>query len=279
MSLANVKMIVMDMDDTLLNHDLTISQENLTAIQTAKDSGIVIVLASGRPTPAMWAYAEQLGLSQGGFLVSYNGAYVHDCQTKAVLFDTCLTKAEHDLLVETARIQNCTLHTYVDGDIITNIANAHTDLEAELTGMPIRIVESMIDYVKSTVPKVLLTGEPDQVKRMKAVLSEQFSNQFMISISKPVFLEFTNKAVDKSAGISVICDQLNISKNQVMAIGDSYNDLTMIRDCGFGVAMGNAPDDIKAIANAVTLSCEQQGVAHIINQVLSARAALESHVN
>lgn len=277
MTLANVKMIVMDMDDTLLSHDLTISPENQVAIKNAQQAGIVIVLASGRPTPAMWSYAEQLGLNEGGFLVSYNGAFVHDCQTKTVMFETCLTKQEHDLLVHTAREQDCTLHTYVDGDIITHRANPHTDFEAELTGMPVKIVPSMTDYVTESVPKVLLTGEPEKVKQLKQTLMLSLGDRFMISISKPVFLEFTNQAVDKSAGIDVICNHLRINKHQVMAIGDSYNDLTMIRDCGIGVAMGNAPADIQSIADVVTLSCTDNGVAHMINQVLSAQPSLEHH--
>lgn len=265
-----IRMIVMDMDDTLLNKHLQVSAENRAALKRAQQAGLILVLASGRPTPAMSRFADELEFDKNDYVISYNGAYVTDWSNQDVLFDTCLTKSEHDLLVDVAIDQNCNLHTYVDGQIISNTENPYTDLEAKLTGMPVRIVSDMKSTVIDKVPKVLLTGERDKVKQMKATLTNQLSDQFMISISKPVFLEFTNLAVDKSRGIDVICKKLAIDKSQVMALGDSYNDLTMIRDCGLGVAMGNAPDDIKAIANEVTLSCDEDGVAVMINRVIDA---------
>ena len=265
-----IRMIVMDMDDTLLNKHLQVSAENQAALKRAQRAGLILVLASGRPTPAMSSFADELNFNNNGYVISYNGAYVTDWSNQDILFETCLTKSEHDLLVDIAIDQSGHLHTYVDGHIITQVENPYTDLEAKLTGMPVRIVNDMKSAVTDKVPKVLLTGEDDNVKQMKETLSRQLGDQFMISISKPVFLEFTNLAVDKSRGIDVICEKLAIDKSQVMALGDSYNDLTMIRDCGLGVAMGNAPDDIKAIANEVTLSCDEHGVAVMINRVIDA---------
>ncbi|MFQ3231279.1 Cof-type HAD-IIB family hydrolase [Reinekea sp.] len=265
-----IRMIVMDMDDTLLNSKLQVSDANRAALKRAQLAGITLVLASGRPTPAMSTFADELAFTKNGFVISYNGAYVTDWSNQKVLFDTCLTKIELDLLIDIAREQSCNLHTYVEGEIITNIENPHTDFEAELTGMPVRIVSNMKALVTEKVPKVLLTGPANKVKQMKETLAQQLGDQFMISISKPVFLEFTNLAVDKSRGIDVICKKLDIEKTHVMALGDSYNDLTMIRDCGLGVAMGNAPDDIKALANEVTLNCEENGVAVMINRVIDA---------
>lgn len=275
MPYRQIKMIVMDMDDTLLNAQHVISQANKEAILNAQAHGLVVVLASGRPTPAMAPFADELQLNKHhGFVISYNGAYVTDWSNQQVLFETCLTKYENDLLVDTAHAQNLNLHTYVDGDIITDEMNAYTDIEADLTKMPIRLVDDIKKTVTGNVPKLLMVADPAVVKTACQTLGQSLGGRFMISISKPFFLEFTNKEVDKSRGISVLCDTLGISKNDVMAIGDSYNDLTMIRDCGTGVAMGNAPDDIKNIANVIAKSNEENGVADIINQVVAAQQQL-----
>lgn len=269
MPFSHIRMIVMDMDDTLLNQQHEISSANKQAIWDAQKAGITIVLASGRPTPAMTESANELQLREnGGFVISYNGAFVTDWSNQNILYETCLTKYENDLLVDAAHTQGLNIHTYVDGDIVTDEMNAYTDIEAELTSMPIKLVEDLKQTVKGKVPKVLMVAEPSKLKSAAETLRLSLGGRFTISISKPFFLEFTNQEVDKSRGISVLCEKLNIAKEDVMAIGDSYNDLTMIRDCGTGVAMGNAPQDIKDVANELTLSNEEDGVAAIINRVI-----------
>jgi Cof subfamily protein (haloacid dehalogenase superfamily) len=264
-------MIVMDMDDTLLNEHHELSSENKQALLEAHRAGIIIVLASGRPTPAMAKFADDLKMNEGGFVISYNGAFVTDWNNQEVLYETCLTKFECDLLVNTAHTQNVNIHTYVDGDIITDELNEYTDVEAELTSMPIQLVSDLKTTIKENVPKVLMVSEPTKLKQVSDKLKRTLGGRFMISISKPFFLEFTNKEVDKSNGISVLCERLNISKQDVMAIGDSYNDLTMIRDCGVGVAMENAPQDIKDIADVQTLSNKNNGVAYIVKKVIESQ--------
>jgi len=272
MPYANVRMIVMDLDDTLLNDAVQISPANQAAIARARAAGLTIVLASGRPFPAMIGYADLLHLAQGGYVISYNGAYVTDWSNRETLFETCLSKLECDLLVDTAHAQGVLMQTYIEGAIVTEQMNPYSQLEATLTGMPIELVADLKSVIQTKVPKVLMLAEPDKIKTLQAELSKTLGGRFMISISKPVFLEFTNSAVDKSRGIDVICAKLGIDKADVMAIGDSYNDLTMLRDCGVGVAMGNAPDDIKAIANVVTTDCADDGVAAMIDRVLASQS-------
>lgn len=273
MPLPDIRMIVMDMDDTLLNTHHEISDVNREAIQRAQAAGITIVLASGRPTPAMHQAADTLGLQQEGYVISYNGAYVISWADQALLHECSLSKYECDLLVDAAHAQESSLHTYVEGDIVTDNMNPFTEIEAELTGLPIRLVDDLKTVVTGTVPKVLLVAEPAKVSDMRVKLGQSLGDRFTISISKPYFLEFTNRSVDKSAGISILCERLGIPKANVMAIGDSYNDLTMIRDCGVGVAMGNAPDDIKALADWTTAGNNDHGVAQMIDRVLESRTA------
>jgi Cof subfamily protein (haloacid dehalogenase superfamily) len=268
MDFSNTRMIVMDMDDTLLNEAHQLSDANKTALLQAKKEGVVIVLASGRPTPAMANIADALELNTGGFVVSYNGAYVTDWATKQVLHETTLSKDKTHTLIDLAKSADSDFHTYVDGDILTERHNPFTDIEAELTSMPIRDVSCLKSTVQSNVPKLLMVAEPSKVKKMHAAMNESHGTEFTITISKPYFLEFTKNAVDKSAGIDVICSYLGINKNDVVAMGDSYNDLTMIRDCGIGVAMGNAPDDIKAISDFIAPSNKDDGVATVVNEIL-----------
>lgn len=271
MDFSNTRMIVMDMDDTLLNEDHVLSAVNKGALLKAKQKGIVIVLASGRPTPAMASVANDLELNNGGYVVSYNGAYVTDWSTGDILYETTLSKDNADTLIDLAKSANSDFHTYVDGDILTERHNPFTDIEAELTSMPVRDVSCLKTSVQSSIPKLLMVAEPVKVKTMHAAMNESHGNDFTITISKPFFLEFTQNAVDKSAGIDVICEYLGINKTEVVAIGDSYNDLTMIQDCGIGVAMGNAPEDIKAIADYIAPSNKDNGVAFVVHEILKQR--------
>ena len=186
MPYTNIRMIVMDMDDTLLSDGHIISPQNRQAIKQAQQAGIIIVLASGRPTPAMAAFADELNLNNKGYVISYNGAYVHDWSNQQILFDTCLTKAEHDFIVDTAHAHQCNLHTYVNGDIVTDALNEFTDIEAQLTGMPVTLVEDLKAAVTGSVPKVLMVAEPTKLKGIETELSQSLAGRFTISISKPL---------------------------------------------------------------------------------------------
>lgn len=265
--MKNVKMVVMDVDDTLLTSSLEISDYTAQVITNCQKDGIRVVLASGRPKAALMRFSEQLNLgAYGGYMISYNGAIVTDCATSEDVSSTLLEEKDTEFLLDIADRNDVWIHTYVGDEILTPESNEYTDFESQLTGIPQREVADFRASITEPVVKILMLQEPQKLKAFSELIRSEVEDRVTMNISKPFFLEFTNHAVDKSRSIAFMCDRLGISMNEVMAIGDSYNDLTMIRDAGLGVAMANAPDDVKKYAKYITHSNDADGVATALNR-------------
>ncbi|MBT2736364.1 Cof-type HAD-IIB family hydrolase [Bacillus sp. ISL-7] len=261
------KMIVLDLDDTLLQDDHTISDRTKRALMDAQELGVKVVLASGRPTSAMYAIAEELRLNDfGSFILSFNGAKIINCQTGEELFSSTLSPDVVHYLYEVSRRENVWIHTYVGDQIVTEAGNQFTNIEGEITGLEIIEVGSFVEAVSEPVVKVLMLEDETKLADVEEKLHQELAGHLSVMRSKPFFLEFTEHGVTKGTSLSHLIQQLGIKREEVIAIGDSYNDLAMIEFAGLGVAMGNAPDDIKAKANFVTDSNMNDGVAKVVEK-------------
>lgn len=261
------KMIVLDLDDTLLRDDHTISDRTKDALMKAQEIGVKVVLASGRPTYGMRPIAQELKLEQfGSFILSFNGGKIINCSSEEEMFSSTLSpEAIHKLFKISVR-EEVFIHTYLGDEIITQDSNPFTDIEATLTGLPIKVVPNFIEAVNEPVVKSLMVGPPEQLKDVESKLQKEFEEEFSIMRSKPYFLEFTEKGVTKGTSLNQLIQNCGIKREDVIAIGDSYNDLSMIEFAGLGVAMGNAPDDIKEVADFVTDTNMNDGVAKVVEE-------------
>lgn len=272
----NYKMIVLDLDDTLLRDDLTISPRTKQALMEAQDAGVKVVLASGRPTSAMLSIAEELRLSEyGSFILSFNGAKIIHCRTGEEWFSSMLPTEIVHQLYGISRRENVWIHTYVDNMIVTEEANPYTDIEGELTNIPIKIVDNFVDAVTEPVVKVLMLEEPELLARVELKLEKEFAGRLSVMRSKPFFLEFTEFGVTKGTSLNSLIQQLGISRDEVIAIGDSGNDLSMIQFAGLGVAMGNAAEEIKAQADFITDTNMNDGVAKVVEEFIFRKTLIE----
>jgi Cof subfamily protein (haloacid dehalogenase superfamily) len=267
-------MIVLDLDDTLLKDDHTISDRTKKALMEAQEIGVKVVLASGRPTSGMKHIAEELNLANyGSFILSFNGGKILNCQTDDELFSSTLTPDAVHNLYEISRREGVYIHTYIGDDIITEDDNPYTTIESELTGLPITVVDKFVDAITEPVVKVLMVDVPERLKTVEKKLQDEL-NEFSVMRSKPFFLEFTEKGVTKGTSLSQLIDHCGIKQDEVIAIGDSYNDVAMIEFAGLGVAMGNAPEDIKKIADYVTDSNMNDGVAKVVEEFILNKIAI-----
>ncbi|WP_273835964.1 Cof-type HAD-IIB family hydrolase [Guptibacillus sedimenti] len=263
------KMIVLDLDDTLLNADQMISTRNKEVLMQAQQEGKKVVLASGRPTFGMVSYAEELRLADyESYILSFNGGKIINCHSKKDFFSQTLSVEAVQRLHEISLRENVYIHTYVEDEIITTEENPYTTIESELTGLPITVVDSFIDRVTEPVVKVLMVGEPEHLKKVETKLQEELGEEFSVMRSKPYFLEFTDKGITKGTSIEKLISKLGIKREEVIAVGDSYNDQEMIEFAGLGVAMGNAPDDIKKISDYIADTNENDGVAKVVEKFL-----------
>ncbi|MGL5258863.1 MAG: Cof-type HAD-IIB family hydrolase [Lachnospiraceae bacterium] len=261
------KMIVLDLDDTLLKNDGTISEKTKEALEAAQKKGVHVVLASGRPTFAMEHIARELKFEKyGGYILSFNGAKILDFVTKNHLFELNLTMEHVHELHEMCKEKGAYIQTYIGDTIVASEHNKYTDIEKQITGMEIYIPDDFKTHITTDVVKVIVLQDPDKLKELEAELKEEMEGKLYMTISKPFFLEFMNKEVDKSKSILRLIDMLDISVDEVIAIGDSYNDLSMVQTAGLGVAMENAVDEVKKVAKYITLDNENDGVAHVVEK-------------
>lgn len=260
------KMVVLDIDDTLLLPDGTMSEQVKNDLILAQERGIKVVLASGRPDKGMEKVAENLEFEKfGGFVIAFNGSKILNFATKEVIYEKNLTKQQVTKLYELAQKSDCFIQTYHNNEIIVSSDNPYAYIESEITGLPIAPYKPFLEAIPEECIKAIMTQAPKHLAEVEEVLKPQITDMSM-TISKPYFLEFMNKEVDKGEAIKRLCEKLNISIDEVIAIGDSYNDISMIAVAGLGVAMGNAVQDVKDIANVTTKPNTEDGVSSILKQ-------------
>lgn len=261
------KMIVLDLDDTLLTDEHIISERTKQALMDAQKMGVKVVLASGRPTYAMWPIAKELSLAEyGSFILSFNGGKITNCKTNEEIFSSTLSVKEVGKLYDLSKREGVYIHTYVGDEIITDQENPYTAIESEITGLPVKVVDNFAEAVNVPVVKVLMVDDPGKLVPAENVLKAELDEKFSIMRSKPFFLEFTEKGITKGESLNHLIKTLGIQREEVIAMGDSYNDLTMIEFAGLGIAMGNANDDIKAIADYVTDTNNNDGIAKAVEK-------------
>lgn len=263
------KMIVTDLDDTLLNSDKKISKEDLDAIKRAEEFGVKFVLCSGRPTFAMRNLAKEIEAEKyESYILSFNGSIITDCKTNENIFEASLEKEDLHLMYDFAKKHNTHILTYINDEIISETESEYIDVEVELTKMPHKIVKSFKDYVKSGAVKCMLLAEPIYLKEVEKELKKEYGDKYSIAISKPFFLEVTKLGIDKGVAIKKLAENLKISTDEIIAVGDSYNDLPMLKVVGLPIAVENANEDIKKQVKFVTKSNNDGGMAYLIDKFI-----------
>lgn len=262
------KMIVVDMDDTLLTDDHIISQENKEMIMKAQEMGVYVVLASGRPTSAMTAYAKELKMDYyNSYMISFNGSTITDLKEDKVLFEHALTKEQIHSLYDFSQQNNTHIITYLGEQIISERHSEYIDIESTITGLELLIVPSFKDAVTTSAVKCLLLEEPGYLKGVEAVLKEAMPD-LSVCMSKPFFLEAAPNGIDKGAAIQVLAEKLNIHQSEIIAVGNAGNDLTMIQYAGLGVWVDNVDDELRAFGDVIVASNNDHGVAEVIKRYI-----------
>ena len=261
-------MIVVDMDDTLLMDDHTISDENREMISKAQEMGVYVVLASGRPTSAMIAYAKELKMDYyNSYMISFNGSTVTDLKEDKVLFEHALTKEQIHSLYDFSQQNNTHIITYLDGQIISERHSEYIDIESTITGLELVIVPSFKDAVTTSAVKCLLLEEPSYLKGVESVLKEAMPD-LSVCMSKPFFLEAAPNGIDKGAAIQVLAKKLNIHQSEIIAVGNAGNDLTMVQYAGLGVWVDNVDPELREFGDVIVASNNDHGVAEVIRRYI-----------
>lgn len=267
--MTQYKMVVLDMDDTLMNSDNKLSIETKSYLLDIQKRGYYVVLASGRPTEGMLPTARELELNKyNSFIISYNGGKTINMANENVEVDQPVSKEDFDNIVDYCRDKNFLVLTYDNGYIIHDSSHEYMNIESQLTGLPMNRVADLKEYINHSVPKVMGVDYVGHITEARIELDGYFNKDIDVTTSKPFFLEFMAKNVSKGNAIKALCKRLQISLEEVIVFGDSLNDKSMFEVAGYSVAMGNASDELKKIADEVTLDNNSNSIPYALKELL-----------
>jgi len=262
------KMLVLDMDDTLLTDDHKISDLNKKVLLEAQAKGVYVVLASGRPTSAMTEYAKELELDlNDSYIISFNGAVISTVKDDLILFEQCLTPEQiHDLYDYSVKMKTHII-TYLDDEIISETDSKYIEIEKKITGLPHNKVSDFKAAVTKPAVKCILLEDPYYLKEVEQDLKAAMPH-LSIAMSKPFFLEAAQYGIDKAASIKILAKKLNIHQSEIIAVGNAGNDLTMIEYAGLGVWVDNVTPELRDRANVIVASNNDDGVAEVVQRYI-----------
>lgn len=260
------KALVLDIDGTLTNSKKEITPATREAIQDIMKRGHKVILASGRPTAGMRRYEKELELERfGGYLLSFNGARVIECHTGEVVYQRLLPLTFVPELYRFAKKNGCGLVTYLgDGVISAFPIDKYVETEARINGLPLREVENFPAFVDFEINKCLMTAEPERAAVFVKELQERYGKTAGIFRSEPYFIEIMPYQVDKSTSLDRTLASIGIRRENAVCCGDGFNDVTMLRYAGVGVAMGNAQKEVKEAADYITATNDEDGIVQVI---------------
>ena len=264
------KLIALDMDGTLLNPQGQITPRTHAAIAAARAQGVTVVLTSGRPLEGMTPYLAELGLTgQDDYVICYNGALVQQVADQRILRSQLLTGSDASAIAHLAFELGVNVHGFsVRQGLISPRVSTYTEHESQLIKMPINLVDFATLPADEQIMKVMMIDEQPQLSRAIERLPAELYERYTVVRSAPYFLEFMNKRSNKGTGVAALAEHLGLDATQVIAVGDAGNDRHMIEYAGLGVAMGNATDEIKALAQHTTARNDEDGVARVIEQFI-----------
>lgn len=263
-----IKMIALDLDETLLNTDKTISTTNAETLRRLHEAGIKVVLCTGRPINAIWGYLEQLGLTTADdYTITFNGALVIQNTTKEALAQSGLSHVDFKPLHAFAQEHGYPLdvldfeQVYPLADLTPSVYQQM--LKAPMTFTPINFAD-LPDHLFS---KAVMATDPATLDAAVAALTPEMHAQYHVVRSQPKILEFLAADMDKAVGLGQLLTHFGWDFSNLMAFGDAENDLGMIKAAGDGVAMLNGQPAVKAAANHITLKVNNEaGVASYLQQ-------------
>ena len=264
-------LISIDLDGTLTNERKEITPRTVSVLLRMQREGARLCLASGRPPYGMRPLAEQLHMADyGGILLCYNGGHIEDCATKQILAERTLDERLLPRLVEFQQKSGMTLMTYHGDAIYTEYPDdKYVAQSSRNNNMRIVGVADFLHDVPRPINKCLMVGDPEIVPEWEKRMAEDMGERMHILHSTPYFIELLPPGIDKGTALAKILQHYGMSPRNLIAFGDSYNDIDMLRLAGKGVAMGNAEEKVKQAADYVTLTNEEDGVAVFLEEMIS----------
>ncbi|WP_455538530.1 sugar-phosphatase [Terrisporobacter sp.] len=265
------KLIALDIDGTLINSSHQITENVKQTIKKAKQKGVKIVLCTGRPLKGIESFLDELNLKEeGDYAATFNGALIQNTFNKDLISHLTLKYEDLVELFNLSEEIGSRSHFYDTKTLYTfnRDISDYTVLESHLTGIHLNVTTLEEVPKDIAMSKFMMIDHPEILDECIKKIPEKYYEKYTIVRSTPFFLEFLNSNANKGSGISLLAKELGLKQEEIICVGDAGNDRHMIEYAGLGVAMSNATKEIKEIADYITFSNNEDGVAHVINKFI-----------
>ncbi|MDY4971174.1 MAG: Cof-type HAD-IIB family hydrolase [Lachnospiraceae bacterium] len=265
----NFKLLVLDIDGTVTNSDKKVLKETRDAIIQLQENGTRVVIASGRPPRGVFSIAEKLEFGRfGSYILAFNGARIINFGTGACVYEKKLPAYIPVRLWKDALKKKLGMVTYTEDAIVTGTeTDPYMMQESGICHMPLEYHEDFSEYVNFPVNGCLLTGEEQKLESLEPFFERKYFHETQIFHSEPGFLEVVPKNVDKAYSLKHLLNILGMKREEMVCCGDSFNDISMVRFAGMGVAMANAQAKLKNVADYVTeRDNDHNGIVEVIER-------------
>ncbi len=282
------KLIAFDLDGTLINRKHTISRKTIKAIEDAKKQGVFITIATGRFFGSASAIAKKLRVNAP--MIANDGAQIQDVFTGRVVSftpikrETCLKVAGILKNYPSVEVQFFSKNRkiYIGKNFKINqlkkyfrrkrfsIMGFVNYLRDFVLGPVVQVeaIDNIGSMLEDDVAKVVVSGDPSQIQRLKIQLQEELHDKITITSAIQNYIDILEKGVSKARGLHILAEELGIKRDEIVAVGDNFNDIDMIKYAGLGVAMGNAPEEVKRAARQVISNNDGDGIAMLIKSII-----------
>lgn len=264
------KLLGLDIDGTLLNNSNKISEKNKKFISLLNERDVKIVLISGREPSSIRHFNMELNLKNP--IVGLNGGIITDHSGDKIFYEKCMDEIDAKKTIELGEKFNMCSMVFIRNSLyVANKKDKRFELFVKHSNSPTEEIGTLSEYLEknklwSSINKILLADNNENLLEYRRNLEKETGNKLAMEFSLPFFLEIYDSNVSKGNALIKLGNILNIHKEEMIIVGDGENDITMIDYAGVGVAMGNAPESVKNMADYITLSNDEDGVSHVIQK-------------
>ena len=267
-----IKLIAIDMDGTLLNSKKELLEETKQYFKNFhnKNTETLLVLCTGRPETGIRPYLKDLGyLEENHYIISQNGASIYESQTGKRVMDAFVNSTAIQKWIELGKKHGIS----VMGAGVDYYYSFDED-PTEWMEFDVKLVSGKLKRIPSKESlnidfyKILLMGDEEQLNEFETFIPQEWRDEFYVVRSQKYLVEVLTKGVNKAFGLEKLAQKLNIQPSEIAAIGDAANDIEMLEYAGLAIAMGNGSEEVKAIADIVTDTNENNGVIKAIDKLI-----------
>ncbi|HYZ17439.1 MAG TPA: Cof-type HAD-IIB family hydrolase [Candidatus Acidoferrum sp.] len=265
LSSTRIRLVALDLDGTLIGPDLVIRPRVRDAILRAREAGAEITIVTGRMFAAARPFADALRIT--GPIVCYQGAAIFDVATGATLRQTPVQSDVTREVLEWAHVHGVHAQCYADDTLYVEAINRFSERYTSLARVePVLVPSLRAEFAHRPTIKIVLVDEPERSNQHLEALKTLLGSRAYLTRSNVDFVEVVDPAVNKGEALRFIADRFNVPLEETLAVGDAWNDLPLLTAAGVGVAMGSAPPELLARADAVVGDVAHDGVAEAIER-------------